>query len=62
MSAHTAIHCDICGEGVQWRTMSGQASHGTDRRILAEEGWHTVRKTGELVRDICPTCWERGYR
>lgn len=62
MSAHTVIRCDGCGVGYEWLTMHGQPAHGHDRAVLAREGWHTVRKTGEPTRDICPSCWDAGRR
>ena len=62
MSAYTQIVCDGCGDGYRWRTGLGQPSHGSDRSILKSDGRHTVRKTGNPVRDICDACWKWGKR
>lgn len=62
MSALEAIECDRCGETRVFEKGSGQTSWGVIRKLIAKDGWHTVRKTGEPVRDICPTCWKVGLR
>lgn len=62
MSGYTQIVCDGCGSGYRWATGLGQPSHGSDRSVLKREGWHTVRKTGQPTRDICPECWKAGKR
>lgn len=64
MSSFTAIKCDGCGAGYEWRNpLGGTPSANADRRHLKDtRGWHTVRKTGQATRDICPDCWELKIR
>lgn len=61
MSAIEGISCDSCGKTSMWDRI-GVANAAACRKILASRGWHVVKKKGQKIRDICPTCWDRGDR
>lgn len=63
MSAHEVIRCDGgCGLEVYWRVAYGGTTWKANRYALRAEGWHVVKTTGKVPRDICPACWKAGKR
>lgn len=62
MAAYEVIRCDGCGSGFEWKKLFGASNYKVLRESLKKDGWHSIRVTGQPVRDVCGACWKDGKR